>query len=394
MPSYPLLTAFLISTFALSSPGQDKAAVEYQRSKSGLGYRVLNPAASGSARPKADDAVKLHYTMKDKAGKLLDTTRRGLGPVTLEIAKLFPGWREGLLLMQVGARFELQIPSDLGPEAPRVETSGPITMDIELLEILPEPRFERPDPAKMQKSDGGFSFQILREGKGQKIREEENFKLHFAFWDEKGKLIDWTRKRGPMPGIVGKMKSPFLNRVLTLMRAGSVLLCEVPPQIGFAGQEFPGLPAQSRTIWKVELLKIIPPLPVPGFVQTPKEKIIRSASGLGYVQLEAGDEGAPSPKLGQVVEVHYAGWLESGKLFDASYLRGETSSFVLNPGGLIPGWIEGLQLMRIGSVYRFHIPSKLGYGVQGEPRAGIAKDAKLIFEIRLVNIRGTPTGKD
>ncbi|MCH7685472.1 MAG: FKBP-type peptidyl-prolyl cis-trans isomerase, partial [Planctomycetes bacterium] len=220
--------------------------------------RGLKPAASSSARPKADDAVKLHYTMRDKAGKLLDTTR-GLGPATLEIARLFPGWWEGLLLMQVGARFELEIPTALGPEAPRAKQTGLITMDIEFLEILPAPRFEKPDAAKLQKSAGGFSFQILREGKGQKIREEENFKMHFAFWNEKGKLIDWTRKRGPMPGTFGKMKIPFLNSVLTMMQVGSVLLCEVPPEICFGGQHFPGLPPQSKTIWKVELLKIIPP---------------------------------------------------------------------------------------------------------------------------------------
>jgi FKBP-type peptidyl-prolyl cis-trans isomerase len=88
------------------------------------------------------------------------------------------------------------------------------------------------------------------------------------------------------------------------------------------------------------------------------------------------------PLESDVVKVHYHGTLIDGNVFDSSVQRGEPISFGLNQ--VIAGWTEGLQLMPIGSKFRFFIPQELGYGAQ---QAGsIPPYSTLIFEVELLGI--------
>jgi len=91
----------------------------------------------------------------------------------------------------------------------------------------------------------------------------------------------------------------------------------------------------------------------------------------------------PKPADTNVVKVHYEGFLLNGKKFDSSRDRGEPAQFQLN--GVIRGWTEGLQLMPVGSKFKFYIPYQLGYGEQG---AGgeIPGGSLLIFEVELLDI--------
>src|SRR5665213_2575147 len=86
-----------------------------------------------------------------------------------------------------------------------------------------------------------------------------------------------------------------------------------------------------------------------------------TASGLHYEILTAGE--GPSPKETDSVKVHYLGTLIDGAKFDSSYDRREAIVFPVN--GVIEGWVEGLQLMNVGSKFRFVIPSQLAYGEAG-----------------------------
>jgi FKBP-type peptidyl-prolyl cis-trans isomerase len=81
--------------------------------------------------------------------------------------------------------------------------------------------------------------------------------------------------------------------------------------------------------------------------------------------------------------VHYEGTLIDGTVFDSSYKRGESISFPLN--GVIKGWTEGLQLMSIGSKYKFFIPYQLAYGERGAGQQ-IPPYAALIFTVELLGI--------
>lgn len=117
-----------------------------------------------------------------------------------------------------------------------------------------------------------------------------------------------------------------------------------------------------------------------------REGVKTTASGLQYEVLEATI--GQKPKATDKVKVHYEGKLTSGTVFDSSYQRGEPITFGLNQ--VIAGWTEGLQLMSIGSKYRFYIPYQLGYGAQGAG-ATIPPYSALIFTVELLGIESEKT---
>ncbi len=115
-----------------------------------------------------------------------------------------------------------------------------------------------------------------------------------------------------------------------------------------------------------------------------EEEMKETPSGLRYVDLIEG-KGTP-PKKGQIVIVHYTGWLEGGTKFDSSIDRHEPFSFRLGQGRVIRGWEEGVATMNPGGKRRLVIPPRLGYGDRGAGKI-IPPNATLIFEIKLLQIR-------
>jgi FKBP-type peptidyl-prolyl cis-trans isomerase len=107
-----------------------------------------------------------------------------------------------------------------------------------------------------------------------------------------------------------------------------------------------------------------------------------TASGLKYQVLKHGT-GTVSPKATDTVKVHYEGKLLNGTVFDSSIARGQPISFPLNQ--VIPGWTEGLQLMKVGDKFKFEIPANLAYGANS-PSPAIPPNSTLVFEVELLGI--------
>lgn len=105
-------------------------------------------------------------------------------------------------------------------------------------------------------------------------------------------------------------------------------------------------------------------------------------SGLKYVTVVEGT--GEAPKATDMVTVHYTGRLLDGTVFDSSVSRGEPATFPLQ--AVIPGWTEGLQLMKVGGSTVFYIPSDLAYGEMGTPGGPIPPNAPLIFEVQLLGV--------
>ena len=111
-----------------------------------------------------------------------------------------------------------------------------------------------------------------------------------------------------------------------------------------------------------------------------KDGVTVTASGLQYRVITEG--AGDAPKATDTVKVHYEGRLISGDVFDSSIARGEPVSFPLN--GVIPGWSEGVQLMKVGSKFEFTIPSALAYGPSGT--GPIPPNSVLVFDVELLEI--------
>ena len=111
-----------------------------------------------------------------------------------------------------------------------------------------------------------------------------------------------------------------------------------------------------------------------------KDGVTVTASGLQHRVITEG--AGDAPKATDTVKVHYEGRLISGDVFDSSIARGEPVSFPLN--GVIPGWSEGVQLMKVGSKFEFTIPSALAYGPSGT--GPIPPNSVLVFDVELLEI--------
>ena len=112
-----------------------------------------------------------------------------------------------------------------------------------------------------------------------------------------------------------------------------------------------------------------------------KDGVQITESGLQYKVIEEGE--GDTPQASDKVTVHYTGKLIDGTVFDSSIPRGEPTEFGVTQ--VIPGWVEGLQLMKPGAKYEFYIPQELAYGAQGSQGA-IPPYSALIFEVELIKI--------
>lgn len=120
------------------------------------------------------------------------------------------------------------------------------------------------------------------------------------------------------------------------------------------------------------------PPPVPSVVQWHT-----LPSGLQFADTVIGT--GPTPADGQVVVVHFTGWLDDGAMFDSTRKRGKPFGFPLGSGQVIKGWDEGVRGMRVGGKRRLVVPPALGYGERGIPPV-VPPHARLIFDIELIRV--------
>lgn len=122
----------------------------------------------------------------------------------------------------------------------------------------------------------------------------------------------------------------------------------------------------------------------------PEMQYEETASGLKYIVLQESAADAKKPTQGQVVSVHYTGWLdengEKGKKFDSSYDRNAPLRFLAGVGQVIKGWDETILDMKVGEKRTVVIPPQLGYGERGAGQV-IPPNSTLIFDVELVDIQ-------
>ena len=123
-------------------------------------------------------------------------------------------------------------------------------------------------------------------------------------------------------------------------------------------------------------------VPAPSDVAAPPANAAKSKNGVASEVIKTGT-GDVRPNKDDIVTIQYSAWTTDGKMFDSSVVRGTPASFPLN--GVIKGWTEGVQLMKVGDKMRFWIPSSLAYG--DTPTRPGAPAGPLVFDIELLSVK-------
>jgi FKBP-type peptidyl-prolyl cis-trans isomerase len=359
------------------------------RTASGLVYSVLTPGGKGPA-PKTGDTVTVHYTGWLTNGKIFDSSRQRGEPASFPVGGLIPGWNEALALMTPGARWKLTIPAELGYGAqgspPTIPPNSTLIFDVELIRFRGVPVFRTGDPARQTTTPSGLVMEMLDAGQGEVPGPRDEIELDFAFWTTAGKLVDSSVAQGrPIKASRNALRFPFMKEALEHLKPGGRVWLKVPAALAFGDKGYgQALPPGAESIWELTLVsvKAAPPsLPCPPFQLSAPGAAKKLPSGLEIEVLAEGT--GKTPRRGEDVTVHYAGWLPDGTLFDSSYERGEPAVFKV--GSVIQGWNEALGLMKEGSKVRLRIPGDLAYGPAGTGDK-IGPNATLIFYIELLKV--------
>ena len=245
------------------------------------------------------------------------------------------------------------------------------------IKSIPAPADVAKPPADAATTASGLASKVLQAGKGTtKPALTDLVTVHYTGWTTDGKMFDSSVA-------AGKPVTFPLNRLIKgwgegvpLMVVGERRRFWIPQALAYNGQ--PGRPA-GMLVFDIELVDVAPsPTVAPPDVAAPPSDAKRTASGIAYKSLRAGD-GKSRPSAGSSVTVHYTGWTTDGKMFDTSVDKGQPITFALNE--VIQGWTEGVQLMSVGEKMRFWIPERLAYKGERPPRG------MLVFDVELLAIK-------
>ncbi len=351
---------------------------------SGLQYRVL--AAGEGNTPRAIDTVILHYRGTTLDGKEVESSYSGDGPARMRLAQTMPGWREALLLMQEGAKWQLFIPAALGYTRQRGTrytragklSSEPLIFELELLQV------ERP---------GKTSFATVMSRRTQE--RSANVPHTYVYLMGESKPDADTRRRVDAAPLAITTESLAARTPPDAAPSAADGGSDIAPESGAASsepatpeaaQEVPAAPARAPA----QVAEVTPQAEpahkaADWFAQAAAQPaVVELPNGLKYRVLQQGSGPAPGP--GDTVTVHYRGSLLDGSEFDSSYRRGEPARLRVDEA--IPGWQALLPNMPTGARWALYIPPGLGYR-----RPGPLADQALIFEVELLKVTATATQK-
>ncbi len=238
-------------------------------------------------------------------------------------------------------------------------------------------------PPDAERTPSGLASLVLHPGSGKNHpRKHSVVRVHYVGWTSDGQVFDSSRARGePAEFGLDKVIAGWTEGV-PLMVVGEERRFWIPAELAYGNGGRQGTP-QGALTFDVELLAIVstPMVPdVPPDVAAAPSDAKRTSSGLAYKTLTPGD--GDRPDKDDMISIEFTGWTPDGRMFDSTFTNDHgPTTFHLGRG--IPGWVEGIQLMRVGETTRFWIPQKLFFGdkpPEGQPKGDV------VFDIHLVEI--------
>tara|TARA_B100000959_G_C14917553_1_gene598037 strand:- start:521 stop:1387 length:867 start_codon:yes stop_codon:yes gene_type:complete len=239
--------------------------------------------------------------------------------------------------------------------------------------------------ANMELTETGLKYKDIVVGDGGSPKIGDKVIVHYTGTLEDGTKFDSSVDRGKPFEFsigVGQVISGWDEGVMS-MKVGGKRQLIIPSNLGY-GERGAGkvIPPNATLIFDVELIEIKEMYVDSDFSLPGKE--INMESGLRMIEHVKGD--GPKPVSGQLVSVHYRGFLTNATQFDSSHDRGKPFIFNVGEGKVIKGWDEAILDMNVGSKRTLIISPELGYGSRGAGRV-IPPNATLMFEVELVEIK-------
>lgn len=234
----------------------------------------------------------------------------------------------------------------------------------------------------------GVEVNIQTAGDGIRPQMGQKIVCNYTGMLSDGSIFDQSRPGQPMEFVLGSNQGmPGWHEGIAELSKGAVATITIPSEQGFGPEGLGNLiPPNEILTFDVQIVDVKEaPQPIAHELWSTEglEKQTTN-SGLEYYIIEEGT-GAQA-EAGKLVQVHYYGALEDGTKFDASFERGEPIEFELGSGRVIPGWEEGIALLKEGAKAQLVIPPYLAYGEQGAPGA-IPPNATLIFDVQLMGVK-------
>lgn len=367
----------------------------------------------GAGAPPANgDRVVIDYVLTLADGTPIGSTLERGRPfeLLLDEGAAIEGMLRALRRLRPGAKARVRIPSALAygsrgkPSrkpggAMVVPPDADLVYEITVRSVWRQPRFPTIDPEAAEVTQSGLRYWTLEAGAGPAAEAGQRVRMTYAIWNARRELVyatgerkHWidgladalrfvTPRRTPRGALVFEKGEPFLREAAALMRPGMRCLFEVPADLAWGAQSPDRRFEPGATTWWDLTLEAV--MPVPTFERPAADQLQTTESGLMYRLIAEGT--GRRPARSNVVEVHYQGWLENGRRFDSSIHRGQTQEFPVS--GVVPGFREGLELLKEGGRAILVIPPALGYGANPPPGSGIAKNATLVFDVELLRVR-------
>ena len=250
--------------------------------------------------------------------------------------------------------------------------------------------------------ESGLQYMDDSLGTGREAKAGDLVSIHFRGWmvpaDSAGELFsDWSVDETKNMLSLGdsKQRNQPLKFVLNSgsfikgtdegiagMKTGGIRTMIIPSSLAYGETGIGMIPPNTDLKVVVELLEVSDKV-VAEMWEVDTTSFNTTPSGLKYAIVTEGD--GPKVEAGKVITVHYSGYLEDGTLFDSSVERDEPIQFVVGQGQVIPGWDEGMLLLKKGDKARFIIPPQLGYGDMDLEK--IPANSTLIFDTEIIDIQ-------
>ena len=250
--------------------------------------------------------------------------------------------------------------------------------------------------------ESGLQYMDDSLGTGREAQASNLVSIHFKGWmvpkDTVSELFsDWSADETKNMLSLGdsKMRNQPLKFILNSgsfikgtdegivgMKVGGVRTMIIPSKLAYGETGIGFIPPNTDLKVIVELLEVKDRV-VAEMWKVDSTLFKTTASGLKYAIISQGE--GPAVEANKVVTVHYSGYLQDGTMFDSSVERDEPIMFVVGQGQVIPGWDEGMQLLKKGDKARFVIPPKLGYGETSLEK--IPANSTLIFDTEIIEVK-------